>query len=248
MQVQMPFTFAAVPVILLIVVVVLYYLAKKIQVSRPDLLKKFITLVIIVGLAVPLIFVVAITLPPPIEAELDLTISYRSNSTSHEYTSSYQWAASGIYTDAYGTHLDLIETHVGASTEDTDAFAEMMYERTSGMYIEWTEIDVFSNDTWSIRIDFVFPVNWALEFRGDNTTISGVIPIITDGRITSTFENALESYGIEGLDIYADISLKISPILIRSMYANTGIALQEALEFDQAGVYWGTIPSDPYAF
>ncbi|MFW9921147.1 MAG: hypothetical protein ACFFED_16210 [Candidatus Thorarchaeota archaeon] len=248
MQLQMFYTFTALPVVLLIVAVVVYYLAKKIQVSRPDLLKRFVAAVIIIGIVVPLVFVIVITLPPPIEAELDLTITYQSNSTSHEYTSSYQWIASGIYTDAYGTHLDWIETHVGASTEDTGAFAEMMYERTSGMYIQWTEIDVFSNDTWSIRIDFAFPVNWALEFRGDNTTILVVIPKITDGRIVSPFEDALESYGIGGLDVYADISLTLSPLVIRSMYANTGVNLQEDLEFNQIGIYWCTIPWDPYAF
>ena len=72
--------------------------------------------------------------------------------------------------------------------------------------------------------------------------------MITDGRIPSTFEDALESYGIEGLDIYVDVSLKLSPVFIRSMYVNTGIDLQEDLEFHQTEVYCGTIPSDPYSF
>ncbi len=229
-------------VIILIVLVVVG--ARRIKDKRPELFRKYIAAALILGLAVPLTFVIVITLPPPRNVELDVSLAYKSNSTSHEYSVLYHWDASSAYRDAYGTHLNWRETYPETASNDSGAFADMMRTYTS-LYIQWTEIVVYSNATWTLRVDFPFPVDWTLFFRGDNTTVKGVQPLITHAwPVSDTFRDALESYGIEGLMIYANISLKISADVLQSFYTlnSANISTASPIQFIVRNIYVGTIP------
>ena len=116
------------------------------------------------------------------------------------------------------------------------------------LYIQWTEIVVYGNATWTLRLDFAFPVDWTLFFRGDNTTVNGVQPLITDAwPVFQSFREALESYGINGLMIYANTSLKISADVLQSFYSlnSANISTASPIDFIVRDIYVGTIPDNP---
>lgn len=246
-EVQFQFGLTVWPFIILLVALVAVG-AQRIKERRPELLKKYIAAVVVLGLVVPLTFVIVITLPPPRNVELDVGLTYKSNSTSHEYSVLYHWDASSAYRDAYGTHLKWRQTIAETASNNTGAFAEMMKQYTSDIYIQWTEIMVYSNATWTLRVDFPIPVDWTLYFRGDNTTAKGVQPLVTDAwPIFQDFQGALESYGIEGLMIYANISLKISADVLRSFYTlnSANVSTASPIDFIVRNIYVGTIPENP---
>lgn len=243
--VQIQLGFAAILVVIIVPVLLVVAGAQRIREKRPTLLKKYIAAVVIIGIIVPPTFVILITSPPPRNVELDISLTYKSNSTSHEYSALYHWDASGAFRDANGTHLNWRETYAETASNDTGAFAEMMERYTDSTYIEWTEIKAYNNATWTLRINFVNPVHWTLSFTGDSTTVGGVQPTITDGRpVLGSFPEALASYGVEGLMVYANVSLRISTDVLQSFYELNSVTINtpSPIEFLAENVYLGTMP------
>jgi hypothetical protein len=244
--IQLGLALLLLPIIIPILLAILG--AQRIRERRPTLLRKYIAVVVILGVVLPPTFVIVITLSPPRNVELDIAVTYKSNSTSHEYSVLYHWDASSAFRDSYGIHLNWRNIYAECTSNDTGTFAETMETYTHYTYIEWTEITAYSNATWTLRINFVYPVHWTLLFGGDNITVEGVQPIITDGRpISGGFPEALEAYGIEGLTVYAGVSLGISAGTLQSFYTlnSTAVNVPSPVEFHSNNVYMGIIPHNP---
>jgi hypothetical protein len=190
-------------------------------------------------------------MPTPRVLSLDVCFRYDSNSTSNTFFSHHSWDASDTYPDVYGHHANWIDFYSEASTNSSGSFADFMYERTRSTYIQWSEIEVFSNGTWTILLDMILPsiADVSILFKGDNTSITGVLSLITDGRTTSIFQDGLDSFGIEGLDISADISIQIGHKEVAKWFNDRGLDLSVPIDLTGSfqGIMFGTIPDDSYS-
>ncbi len=72
----------------------------------PSKQRKYVALVLIVALIGSIAAVTVLNRPPPTEIELDITLEFRSNSTSHAAVYQYHWDAPGLDTDVYPFHID----------------------------------------------------------------------------------------------------------------------------------------------
>lgn len=230
--------------VLIPVIALIAYVGYRIKQQSPNLFKKFVAAVLILGVCVPLVIVVTLVLPPPTEIELGMDITYKSNSTSHEFSASYHWDASGVSRDAYGTHLQFIESYPDFTTSDTGQFAEDMTQWVQSMYVQWNEINVLNNGTWTLRLDFAYPVDYSLFFRGDNDSVENVWTVITDGRVWPSDLTNLESFGIEGLEMCANVSLSLTATAMRAILSSTNLSSNDIspIDYHQERIYMGTIP------
>ena len=94
-------------------------------------------------------------------------------------------------------------------------------------YFQWTEFEPFANESWSLLLDFYSGIfEGQIILRGDNESVNLESYRITDDYYSSTLLEGLESLGIEGLEIFMDISFKISSQVLRSCFQANSIDIQ----------------------
>ena len=225
MQPQFVFTFTSLVILLLILVT---YAGIRIRRHNPSLFRRYIGIVIIVGVIVPTAFVVVINLPPPREIELDITLDFRSNSTADETTLQYHWDAPGIQKDVYGIHIDWREQYGESVSYGAGTLHDLLEGRgIHSFYFQWTEFEPFANESWSLLLDFYMGIfEGEIILRGDNESVNLESYRITDDYYSPNLLEGLESLGIEGLEIFMDISFKISSQALRSCFQANSIDIQ----------------------
>ncbi len=230
MQPQFVFTFTSLVILLLILVT---YAGIRIRRHNPSLFRRYIGIVIIVGVIVPTAFVVVINLPPPREIELDITLDFRSNSTDDEVTFQYHWDAPGILTDVYGIHIDWGDGYGESRSNETGALYDLLENSAAQDFnIQWTDFEPFVNETWTLLLNFYVGVvfDGQITLRGDNESMNIESYQITDDYYSPPLLDGLESLGIEGLEIFMDISFKISTQALRSCFQVNSIETQISLD------------------
>ena len=167
MQTQFAFSFTGL-VILLIVLAT--YAGVRIRKQNPSLFRKYIALVVIMGVIVPAITIVVLNLPQPIEIELDITLDFKSNSTADEATLQYHWDAPGIQKDVYGIHINWREQYGESQSLGAGALHDLLYSRGAhSFYFEWTEFEPFTNESWKLLLDFYSGIfEGEIVLQGDN--------------------------------------------------------------------------------
>ncbi|TFH05473.1 MAG: hypothetical protein E4H14_12665, partial [Candidatus Thorarchaeota archaeon] len=109
-QIEFNFAFSGLGLVILLIMLATYA-GVRIRKQNPALFRKYVALVVIMGVIVPTTIVVVLNIPPPTEIELDITLNFRSNSTADEATLQYHWEAPGIQKDVYGIHIDWREEY-----------------------------------------------------------------------------------------------------------------------------------------
>jgi hypothetical protein len=242
MQTQVAFSFTGL-VILLIVLAT--YAGVRFRKQNPSLFRKYIALVVIVGVIVPTTIIVVLNIPPPIGIELDITLDFKSNSTADESTLQYHWEAPGIRKDVYGIHIDWRSDYGESQSFGAGALHDILESRGAhSFYFQWTEFDPFTNESWSLLLDFYSGIfEGEIVLHGDNESVNLESYRITDDYYSPFFLEGLESLGIEGLEIFMGISFKISAQTLRSCFQENSIDIQVSrdLQIEDNDIEFGII-------
>ncbi len=228
MQTEFHFAFTGLGLIILLLVLAIYA-GVRIRRQNPSLFRKYIALVVIVGVILPTAYVVVINLPQPREIELDITLHFRTNSTADEVTFQYHWDAPGILTDVYGIHIDWGDGYGESRSNETGALYDLLENSAAQDFnIQWTDFEPFVNETWTLLLNFYVGVvfDGQITLRGDNESMNIESYQITDDYYSPPLLDGLESLGIEGLEIFMDISFKISTQALRSCFQANSIDIQ----------------------
>ncbi|MFX1560105.1 MAG: hypothetical protein ACFFBL_05930 [Promethearchaeota archaeon] len=236
MQTQFGFAFSGLGLVILLLIVITYA-GMRIKRQNPSLFRRYIALVVLVGVIVPMTFIVAINLPPPKEIELDIALDFKSNSTADEITLQYHWEAPGIQTDVYGILIDWRNGYGDYLSHGTGALYDLLEDRGArSFYIQWAEFEPFANETWTLLLDFyvgsVF--DGQVIWQGDNESMHVKDYRNTDVHYSTRLIEGLESLGIEGLEVYMDISLKVSAQALRSCFQVNSIDIQVSSDLQAA--------------
>jgi hypothetical protein len=222
------FTFTGFILVLPFLVLIIYTVGK-IRRADPSNLRKYAALGLIVVLIISISIIVVLNLPPSRRIELDITLNFKSNSTDHESVYQYHWDAPGIRTDVYGIHIDWNEQYGDAHSYESGVLDDLLRDRgVESFAIQWTELEPFANETWTLLMNFYVGMifDGQLVLRGDNQSIHVDDFGTTDGQFSPDLLEGLDSLGIEGLDIYMDISFKIAASVLRTCFRETSIDLQ----------------------
>lgn len=240
------FTFTGLMLLLPVLVLVIYAIGK-VRRADPSRQRKYAASVLIVILIVSISAIVVINIPRSIEVELDITLDFRSNSTDHESTYHYHWDALGIQTDAYGIHIDWNKQYGAAYSSGTGALNILLEDRSvEDFNIQWTELEPYANETWTLLLNFYVGLIFEgqLVLQGNNQSIQVADYGITDTHFSSMLLEGLDSLGIEGLEIYMDISFKIAASVLRSCFQEISIEPQIADDIEMVvnDIEFGIIP------
>ncbi|MFW9812442.1 MAG: hypothetical protein ACFFF9_08290 [Candidatus Thorarchaeota archaeon] len=227
MQTQFGFAFSGLGVVILLLVLVVYA-GSRIRRQNPALFSKYVALVVIVGVIVPTTIVVVLNIPLPTQIELDIILDFKSNSTVDETTLQYHWEAPGIQKDVYGIHIDWREQYGEYQSNGSGALHDLLESRGAhSFYFQWTEFESFTNESWSLLLDFYSGIfEGQIVLRGDNESVNLERYRITDDYYSPNLLEGLESLGIQGLEIFMDISFKISAQILRSCFQENSIEIQ----------------------
>ncbi len=96
-----------------------------------------------------------------------------------------------------------------------------------GFNIEWTELEPYSNGTWTLLLNFYVGLidEGELLLKGDNQSIHIENLEMTDDS-DPALRDGLASLGIEVLEVYTDISFSISADILRSAFQEQSIIPQ----------------------
>ena len=226
-QTQFGFAFTGIGLVILLLVLVIYA-RSRIRRQNPALFRKYVALVVIVGVVVPTTIVVVLNIPLPTQIELDITLDFKSNSTADESTLQYHWDAPGIQKDVYGIHIDWREEYGESRSYGAGVFHDLLESRgVHSFYFQWTEFEPFANESWSLLLDFYMGIfEGQIILRGDNESVNLESYRITDDYYSPALLEELESLGIQGLEIFMDISFKISAQTLRSCFQENSMELQ----------------------
>ncbi|MFW9808510.1 MAG: hypothetical protein ACFFE6_03925 [Candidatus Thorarchaeota archaeon] len=245
MQTQFGFAFSGMGLVILLLVLVIYA-GSKIRRQNPALFRKYVALVGIVGVIVPTIIVVVLNIPLPTQIELDITLDFKSNSTVDETTLQYHWEALGIQKDVYGIHIDWREQYGESVSYGAGAFHDLLESRVANsFYFQWTEFEPFANESWSLLFDFYMGIfEGQIILRGDNESVNLESCRITDDYFSSALLEGLESLGIQGVEIFMDMSFKISAQTLRSCFQENSIEIQISSDLQMVvnDIEFGIIP------
>ena len=172
-----------------------------------------------------------LNLPPARRIELDITLNFRSNSTDDESTYQYHWDASGFQTSDYGMLINWHNEGYGeAHSYGTGMLNELLLDRDVEIFdMQWTEIEPFTNSTWTLLMNFFVGMIFygQLVLLGNNQSVQVDNFGITGTQFfSSTLLEGLDSLGIEGLEVYMDISFKIAASVLRSCFREISVDFQ----------------------
>ncbi|TFF68650.1 hypothetical protein EU520_00065 [Candidatus Thorarchaeota archaeon] len=210
--------------------------------------RKHVALALILALIGTIATVTVLNLPPPREIELDVTLEFRSNSTSHAAVYQYHWDAPGLETDVYPFHIDWNRQYGTMHSNATGELDEVLRESgyVQGFNIEWTELEPYPNGTWTLLLNFYVGLidEGELLLKGDNQSIHIENLDMTDDS-DPALRDGLTSLGIDALEVYTDISFSISANILRSAFQELGITPQisDALEMTVTDIESCTIPA-----
>ena len=212
----------------MLLIVLATYAGVRIRKQNPSLFRKYIALVLILGVIVPTTIVVVLNIPPPTEIELDITLDFKSNSTTDESTLQYHWDAPGIQKDVNGIHIDWREEYGELRSYGAGALDNILESHGGhSFYFQWTEFEPFANGSWSLLLDFYSGIfEGQIILQGDNESVSLESYRITDDYYSPFLLEELESLGIEGLEIFMDISFKMSLQAVISCFQANSIDIQ----------------------
>jgi hypothetical protein len=226
MQIQFGFTGLGLIILFLIIAI---YEGARIRRHNPSRLRQYIAIIVIVGIIVPMAIIVVINLPPSREIELDITLDFKSNSTADESTFQYHWDAPGILSDALGIRINWREQYGESRSNGTGALYDLLENRGVGDFdIQWAEIEPFANKTWTLLLNFYVGqiCDGQIVLRGDNESMNIYGHQITHDSYSTLLLDGLDSLGIKGLEVYMDISLKISAQVLRRCFQVKAIDAQ----------------------
>lgn len=224
------FTFTGFFLLLPILVLIIYLIRKARRADSPRM-RKYVATILIFALIVSISMIIVINSPPSTKVELDISLGFKSNSTDHESRYQYHWEAPGIQTDVYGIHIGWNEQYGEAYSYDTGALTDLLQDRSvEDFNIQWTELKPYANDTWTLLLNFHVGLVFEGQFvmQGINQSIQVDDYGITDTHFSSSFLEGLDSLGIEGLQVYMNISFKIAASVLRSCFQEISIDAQIA--------------------
>ncbi|MFX1484507.1 MAG: hypothetical protein ACFFCP_15115 [Promethearchaeota archaeon] len=236
MQVQFEFAFTGLGLVIVLIPIIVYA-GMRIRRQNPSLFRRYVALVVIVGVIVPMTFIVAINLPPTKEIELDIALDFRSNSTADETILQYHWDAPGIQTDVYGIHIAWRNGYGDYLSDGTGALYDLLENRGAHDFdMQWTEFEPFTNETWTLLLDFYVGtvLDGQVMLRGDNESMNVKNHKITSSQYSTLLIDGLDSLGIEGLEVYMNISLKMSAQALRSCFQVDSIDIQVSSDLQAA--------------
>jgi len=233
-------------ILFLPILVLIIYVIRKVRIADPSKQRKYAAVTLIVTLIVSISAVVVIKIPPATKVELDITLNFRSNSTDDKSTYQYHWNAPGIQIDGDEIHIDWNEQYGETQSYETGALTNLLQDRgVEDFYIQWNELEPFTNETWSLLLNFYVGLVFEghLVMRGGNQSIQVDDYGITETQFSTSLLEGLASLGIEGLEVYMDISFKIAASVLRGCFREISIELQivDDLEMGISDIEFGII-------
>ncbi|MFW9843598.1 MAG: hypothetical protein ACFFEV_03400 [Candidatus Thorarchaeota archaeon] len=228
LQSDIGFSFTGFILVIPILALIIYAIGK-VRRADPSKRRRYAALGVIIVLIISVSTIIVLNLPPVRRIELDITLDFKSNSTDHEAMYQYHWDASGIRTDVFGRHINWIEQYGDVHSYGSGVLDELLRDRgVEGFDIQWTELELFANETWTLLMNFYVGMifDGQLVLQGDNQSIHVDDYGTTDGQFSSNLLEGLDSLGIEGLEIYMDITLKIEASILRTCFREISIELQ----------------------
>ncbi|TFF95367.1 hypothetical protein EU546_03390 [Candidatus Thorarchaeota archaeon] len=195
----------------------------------PSKQRRLIALVLIVALIGSITAITVLNLPSRTEIEIDITLEFRSNSTSHAASHQYHWDAPGLETNVYPFHIDWKRDYGTMHSNATGELDEVLREwgYVEGFNIEWTELEPYSNGTWTLLLNFYVGLidEGELLLKGDNQSMHIENLEMTDDS-DPALRDGLTSLGIEALEVYTDVSFSISADVLQSAFQERSITPQ----------------------
>lgn len=240
------FAFSGFILILPIIALIIFAIVKA-RKAESTKLRKYGAIILIVALIVSISTIIMINIPPSRKVELSITLDFKSNSTSHESLYQYHWVASRIQTNANWTLIDWNNQYGEAHSYDTGALNDLLQDRNvEDFNIQWAELKPYANETWTLQLNFYVGIVFIgqLILQGNSQTIHVHDYGITDTHFSSSLLDGLDSLGIEGLEIYMNISFKISASVLRSCFQEISIKPQitDDIEMVVNDIVFGIIP------
>lgn len=243
----MEFNFAFSWISLIIVLLVLIiYAGSRIRNQNPALYRKYIAVVIILCVVVPISIIGILNLPKQNEVELVITLDFKSNSTTDETAVQYRWDAQGVRDDDYGILIDWRTQYGDAHSYGTGGLHDLLVdERVEDFNIQWSEISPFEDGIWNLTLSFyvgsVFDGLMNISGNAENMEITSYQ--ITNPYFSQDIVDGLSSLEIQGLEVYMQLSFKISAAVLNSCFQmeEIDILISSELQIESSDFMIGVI-------
>jgi len=250
MQIQQTVVLSGLGLVILLLIVVTYAGART-RKQNPSLFRRYLALVVIVGVILSTTIVVVINLPPPreieLEIELDITLDFKSNSTADECTIHYHWDAPGIRSKVVnGIQIDWRQITGESRSDGTGALYDLLENNyVMGIDIYWAEFELFTNETWTLQLKFFVGAvfDGQIILQGDSEVLQIESYQMTRDYYPTRSIDGMESLGIEGLEVFMDFSFNISAQVLQSCFQVNSIETQISTDFQLVvnDIEFGTI-------
>lgn len=204
-----------------------------------------VTLLICLGIILSAHFIILPYFAPEDSVQLNFTMKINSNGTRDEFEAKYFWSASELKEVDFGTYIDWKNNYAESLVISSGRFSDIIDERMYAIYIQWSNLTVFSNASWLLLIEIVaYMPEIELKIFGSSLSILDMYTMFKSSDITDSFRTDLESININELIIYADIALLIkSSVLEQFYYEKYGkIQYYSDMEYIIQNRFIGTIP------
>jgi hypothetical protein len=239
------FGFSGISLIIVLLALIIYA-GSRIRNQNPALFRKYVAVVIILGVVIPISTIGILNLPKPNEVELIITLDFKSNSTTDEAAVQYGWDAQGVRDDDYGILIDWRTQYGDAHSYGTGGLHDLLVdERVEDFNIQWSEICPFEDGTWNLTLSFyvgsVFDGWMNISGTEDNIEIASYQ--ITNPFFSHDIVDGLSSLDIQGLEVHMQLSFKISAAVLSSCFQMEAIdmLISSDLQLDSGDFMVGVI-------
>jgi hypothetical protein len=178
--------------------------------------------IVILAILIPIGFL--LPSDPPINEffQLDFDLIINSSTDPGHYEARYSWVANSVNRDVEGTHIQWENPYSDGSVESSGEFSDVIFSRLYHIYVDWTELVIYSNSTWTLSVSIVsYGFTFALTIRGTNTTIIEIVPSIKDVWIDTVIAGEWqEDLGVDELLMSCDVEFHIGADLLEQEFQN----------------------------
>ncbi len=185
--------------------------------------------IVILAILIPIGFL--LPSDPPINEffQLDFDLIINSSTDPGHYEARYSWVANSVNRDVEGTHIQWENPYSDGSVESSGEFSDVIFSRLYHIYVDWTELVIYSNSTWTLSVSIIsYGFTFALTMKGTDTTIVEIVPSFKDVWIESVIAAEWrDDLGVDELLLSCDVRCHIAGSLLEQEFLNQQTGTQD---------------------
>jgi hypothetical protein len=177
--------------------------------------------------------------------QVDMELKLRSDTGNREFRASYHWGANDIESSQTRCDVQWVDRTSSASVHTSGVFTDTLNEYLETIEIETDQFSASADGSWSLSLQkkLCQGVFIALDVEGDNTTVDSISPSLSASILPSGLSSALESMGVEVLEVIGTISIRIPGKIVRQYFRNCYDVVMDCIDLAKrvSGILIGTI-------